>query len=286
MSVLPSGARLPLSAPLVRLTPAPPPPLPPQVRITRQFLDNFTGDNVRYLARSFGVPGDHLGQASGGHRFPWGPVAIITPFNFPIEIPALQVMGALYMGNKPLVKVDSKVSVVFEQFTRLLHAAGLPRGDFDMINCSGPVMNKLLVRAQPRNTLFTGSSRVAERLARDLHGRIKIEDAGFDWKVLGPDADKAQLDYVAWTSDQDAYSCSGQKCSAQSILFAHRNWAKMGLYDKLAALAARRKLEDLTVRPVLTWTTEALLAHVAKVREGGGAGVRGAAGVVCEVQAW
>lgn len=243
------------------------------MRITRQFLDNFTGDNVRYLARSFGVPGDHLGQASGGHRFPWGPVAIITPFNFPIEIPALQVMGALYMGNKPLVKVDSKVSVVFEQFTRLLHAAGLPRGDFDMINCSGPVMNKLLVRAQPRNTLFTGSSRVAERLARDLHGRIKIEDAGFDWKLLGPDADKAQLDYVAWTSDQDAYSCSGQKCSAQSILFAHRNWAKMGLYDKLAALAARRKLEDLTVGPVLTWTTEALLAHVAKVREGGGSGV-------------
>ena len=35
-------------------------------------------------------------------------------------------MGALYMGNKPLVKVDSKVSVVFEQFTRLLHACGLP----------------------------------------------------------------------------------------------------------------------------------------------------------------
>lgn len=35
-------------------------------------------------------------------------------------------MGALYMGNKPLVKVDSKVSVVFEQFARLLHACGLP----------------------------------------------------------------------------------------------------------------------------------------------------------------
>lgn len=36
-------------------------------------------------------------------------------------------MGALYMGNKPLVKVDSKVSVVMEQFTRLLHACGLPK---------------------------------------------------------------------------------------------------------------------------------------------------------------
>lgn len=36
-------------------------------------------------------------------------VAIITPFNFPLEIPVLQMMGALYMGNKPIVKVDSKV---------------------------------------------------------------------------------------------------------------------------------------------------------------------------------
>ena len=36
-------------------------------------------------------------------------------------------------------------------------------------------------------TLFTGSSRVAEKLAVDLNGRIKLEDAGFDWKILGPD---------------------------------------------------------------------------------------------------
>ena len=89
-------------------------------------------------------------------------------------------------------------------------------------------------------------------------GKIKIEDAGFDWKVLGPDVDKSQLDYVAWVCDQDAYAFSGQKCSAQSLLMVHRNWAKAGLYEKLAALAARRKLEDLTATPVLTWTTEAM----------------------------
>lgn len=39
-------------------------------------------------------------------------------------------------------------------------------------------------------TLFTGSSRVAEKLAGDLKGRIKLEDAGFDWKILGPDVDE------------------------------------------------------------------------------------------------
>jgi 1-pyrroline-5-carboxylate dehydrogenase len=37
------------------------------------------------------------------------PAAVITPFNFPLEIPALQLMGALFMGNKPLLHVDQRV---------------------------------------------------------------------------------------------------------------------------------------------------------------------------------
>lgn len=79
-----------------------------EVKVTGKFLENFSGDQVRFLARSFGVPGDHQGQASHGYRWPYGPVALITPFNFPIEIPVLQMMGALFMGNKVLLKVDSR----------------------------------------------------------------------------------------------------------------------------------------------------------------------------------
>lgn len=60
------------------------------------------------MARAFSVSGDHAGQTSNGLRWPYGPVAIITPFNFPLEIPALQLMGALYMGNKPLLHVDHR----------------------------------------------------------------------------------------------------------------------------------------------------------------------------------
>ena len=86
-----------------------------------------------------------------------------------------------------------------------------------------------------------------------------LEDAGFDWKVLGPDV--AEVDYVAWQCDQDAYACSGQKCSAQSMLFMHDNWAAAGLEAKLAARAGARRLEDLTVGPVLSWTTDAMLRH-------------------------
>ncbi|CAI9757519.1 unnamed protein product [Fraxinus pennsylvanica] len=231
-----------------------------EVYVTQKFLENFCGDQVRFLARSFAVPGNHLGQQSHGFRWPYGPVAIITPFNFPLEIPLLQLMGALYMGNKPVVKVDSKVCIVMEQMIRLLHDCGLPMEDVDFINSDGKTMNKLLKEAEPRMTLFTGSSRVADKLAVDLNGRIKLEDAGFDWKILGPDVQ--EVDYVAWVCDQDAYACSGQKCSAQSILFTHENWTKTPLLRKMTDLAARRKLDDLTVGPVLTFTTEAMLGHM------------------------
>ncbi|KAL0862876.1 hypothetical protein Bca101_041994 [Brassica carinata] len=231
-----------------------------EVFVTRKFLENFCGDQVRFLARSFAVPGNHLGQQSHGYRWPYGPVTIVTPFNFPLEIPLLQLMGALYMGNKPLLKVDSKVSIVMEQMMRLLHYCGLPVEDVDFINSDGKTMNKILLEANPRMTLFTGSSRVAEKLALDLKGRIRLEDAGFDWKVLGPDVQ--EVDYVAWVCDQDAYACSGQKCSAQSMLFVHENWSKTPLLSKLKDLAGRRKLEDLTIGPVLTFTTEAMLEHM------------------------
>uniref|UniRef100_A0A2P2LB13 Uncharacterized protein MANES_14G075700 n=1 Tax=Rhizophora mucronata TaxID=61149 RepID=A0A2P2LB13_RHIMU len=234
-----------------------------EVQVTQKFLENFSGDQVRFLARSFVAPGNHLGQQSNGLRWPYGPVAIITPFNFPLEIPVLQLMGALYMGNKPILKVDGKVCIVMEQMMRLLHYCGLPAEDVDFINSDGKTMNKLLLEANPRMTLFTGSSRVAEKLAVDLRGRIKLEDAGFDWKVLGPDVN--EVDYVAWVCDQDAYACSGQKCSAQSILFMHESWSGTSLISKMKELAERRKLEDLTIGPVLTFTTEAMLDHMNKL---------------------
>jgi 1-pyrroline-5-carboxylate dehydrogenase len=53
---------------------------------------------------------------------------------------------------------------------------------------------------KPRQTQFTGSSHIADKLTRLVDGKIRIEDAGFDWKVLGPDVPKneADIDYIAW----------------------------------------------------------------------------------------
>jgi 1-pyrroline-5-carboxylate dehydrogenase len=96
-----------------------------------------------------------------------------------------------------------------------------------------------------------------------MRGKTYLEDAGFDWKILGPDV--SDVDYVAWQCDQDAYACSGQKCSAQSIMFMHENWNSSGLLEKFKQRAGQRKLDDLTVGPVLTLTTDTMLSHVDKL---------------------
>jgi len=246
-----------------------------EVKVTADFLKNWGGDNPRFQAGGLHVPGDHAGQESRGYRWPYGPVAVVAPFNFPLEIPALQLIGALLMGNRPTLKCASTTSAVMEQFLRLLHHCGMPREDADLIHCGGSAMGALVASAPFRLTQFTGSSAVAESLAVATAGKVKIEDAGFDWKVLGPDVgDQA---YVAWTCDQDAYAASGQKCSAQSMLFLHENWMLDGggggggetdnvpFLARLEALAGRRKLEDLTVGPVLSHSTAELLAHTERL---------------------
>jgi 1-pyrroline-5-carboxylate dehydrogenase len=234
-----------------------------EVTVTRVFLENFAGDGVRFLGRGFSNPGDRTGQQSNGYRWPYGPVVIVAPFNFPLEIPALQLMGALFMGNRPLLKSATTVDIVIEQFLRLLIRSGLDPKDVDFIHCGGRTMGRLIEEANDviRLVQFTGSSNVAEATSVAVNGCVRIEDAGFDWKVIGPDFDRKWVDYVAWQCDEDAYNASGQKCSAQSILFVHENWAD-SLLPKLEPLASRRNMENLSIGPVLTWSNEEIQAHI------------------------
>jgi 1-pyrroline-5-carboxylate dehydrogenase len=72
----------------------------------------------------------------------------------------------------------------------MLHYCGLPKEDVDFLYADGSVMQKILLKSAVRNTLFTGSSKVGEQLAKALNGKIKLEDGGYDWKLLGPDVPK------------------------------------------------------------------------------------------------
>ena len=66
------------------------------------------------------------------------------------------------------------MSIVAEQFVRMLHHVGMPKEDMDYIHGDGRVVNEILNQARPRNTLFTGSGRIAEKLALDMKGKVCI----------------------------------------------------------------------------------------------------------------
>mmetsp|Transcript_91069 Transcript_91069/g.197004 ORF Transcript_91069/g.197004 Transcript_91069/m.197004 type:complete len:142 (-) Transcript_91069:467-892(-) len=117
-------------------------------------------------------------------------------------------------------------------------------------------------------TLFTGSQSVADKLIHITHGRVKLEDAGFDWKILGPDGasftDK-EVKMAGIICDQDAFALSGQKCSSQSILFAHDSWVKRGLVNVFVDYSKKRNFDDLTVGPVLSWNNAQISDHQNKI---------------------
>jgi len=233
-----------------------------EIKVCQKFFENFSGDSIRFHMNSKSVAGDYYGQESKSYLFPYGPVVIIAPFNFPLEIPLLQMMGALYTGNRPTLKVDSKVSIVMQEVIKLLNYCGMPLQDVDLINCSGNTMNKFLLETKPPMTQFTGSSKIANKLAKELEGRIKIEDAGFGWKILGPDYKPEYFEHVMKTCDNDAYNSSGQKCSAQSILFVHKNWNPENVYTKLWYLAKQRNIKDLTIGPTLSIRNNKIKEHI------------------------
>lgn len=128
--------------------------------------------------KSFGVAGDRVGQYSQGIRFPFGPTALITPFNFPIEIPGLQLIGGILSGNKVLLKGDSRVSIVLEQLIADLLECGLDPQYVNLVHADKTNSGELFKELKDvlRVVQFTGSSAVAEQLMSLYKGKVRIED--------------------------------------------------------------------------------------------------------------
>jgi len=233
-----------------------------EVRIVRRFLENFSSDRVRMLMRGFTQAGDRGGQRSIGLRFPFGATAVIAPFNFPLEIVGMQFLGSVMVGNYCMVKPATNVAIVMEAFLEFLLHCGLDPRSCSLLPAGGCATEQVLLKSPNLQvTQFTGSSWVGERLAEKLKGKIKLEDAGFDVKILGPDVPSSRTsddwDHITWQCDQDAYAISGQKCSATSFLAIHENWltnSPIESSDFIKDLAKRtqsRSVEDLSLGPLL-----------------------------------
>lgn len=178
------------------------------------------------------VPGRHLYTV----REPLGVVAAITPWNFPIAIPAWKIAPALAYGNAVVVKPAEQAPASTWHLVDVLHRAGVPAGVLNLTIGPGSAVGAAMAEHEGIDGLtFTGSTPVGRRLAGQLASRlakVQLELGGKNALVVLDDAD---LDTAVECALQGAYGSTGQRCTASSRLVVAR-----GIHDRFVeALAAR-----------------------------------------------
>ncbi len=170
-------------------------------------------------------------------RQPVGVCAFVTPWNFPMAIPAWKSMAALIAGNTIVIKpaTDTPASVV--ALARVLEEAGLPPGVFNVVMGSGgEVGDPLVQHPDVRVVSYTGSTEVGRRISQacaPTFKRLHLEMGGKNAILVMDDADvDLAVDGAVW----GAFGTTGQRCTASSRLLVHR-----GVYgafvEKLVARA-------------------------------------------------
>jgi aldehyde dehydrogenase (NAD+) len=177
-------------------------------------------------------------------RDPLGVVAAITPWNFPIAIPAWKMFPALVCGNTVVWKPASDTPVLAERMIEIYEEAGFPPGVVNLITGSGGVVGDGLV-AHPKVRLitFTGSTEIGRDVgikgAQHLK-RVSLEMGGKNAIMVMDDADlDLAVEGILWS----AFGTSGQRCTACSRVIAHQA-IKKPLLDKLVARASKLRLGD------------------------------------------
>jgi alpha-ketoglutaric semialdehyde dehydrogenase len=169
-------------------------------------------------------------------REPVGVVGLITPWNFPIAIPAWKIAPAICYGNTVVFKPAELVPATAWALSEIIARAGLPAGVFNLVMGPGRLVGELLVNSpKVRAISFTGSATVGAAIAAKAAARgtkVQLEMGGKNPLVVLDDAD---LDVAVNVAVQGAYFSTGQRCTASSRLIV-----TSGIHDRfVAALEAR-----------------------------------------------
>jgi alpha-ketoglutaric semialdehyde dehydrogenase len=171
-------------------------------------------------------------------RQPVGVCAFVTPWNFPMAIPAWKSMAALIAGNTIVIKpaTDTPASVV--ALARVFEEAGLPAGVFNVVMGSGgEVGDPLVAHPDVKVVSYTGSTEVGRHISKacaPTFKRLHLEMGGKNAILVMDDAD---VDLAVDGSVWGAFGTTGQRCTASSRLLVHRK-----VYDAfLEKLVGRAK---------------------------------------------
>jgi aldehyde dehydrogenase (NAD+) len=177
-------------------------------------------------------------------RVPLGPVALITPWNFPIAIPTWKIAPALAFGNTVVLKPADLTPLTAWHLVDVLEKAGLPPGVLNLVVGRGSRVGQALV-ADPRIKAisFTGSNDVGTRLgvqAVQRGAKFQLEMGGKNPVVVLRDADIAKAVELTIAG---AMLSTGQKCTATSRVVVEKDVLD-GFRDALVARAASLKVGD------------------------------------------
>src|SRR6266851_4034411 len=177
-------------------------------------------------------------------RQPIGIVGIITPWNFPLAIPAWKTFPALLAGNAVVLKPASDTPLLVLKLADILQRAGLPAGVLNVVTGPGGSLGDVLVSHKKVNMIsLTGSTEVGRRVAeicgRDLR-RCALELGGKNAVIVLEDAD---LDLAVASVTSGAFGTTGQRCTATSRVIVHRS-AQKAFTERLVAAAAKLQVGD------------------------------------------
>jgi aldehyde dehydrogenase (NAD+) len=211
---------------------------------------------LRYFAGQTSEPvGEVYASATPGTRIytqrgPVGVVAAITPWNFPIAIPAWKVAPALAFGNTVLFKPANATPLTGNHLVTALVDAGIPAGVVNLLFADGESVEREWVAGGLVDAVsFTGSEVVGRRLqatAAVVHVRIQLEMGGKNAVVVAPDADFARAaDMIV----RGAMASAGQKCTATGRVIcvgSARDPVREAIVERVRKLRAGDPLDSAT----------------------------------------
>ncbi|NRP40816.1 Aldehyde dehydrogenase, thermostable [Aliiroseovarius sp. xm-m-339-2] len=184
-------------------------------------------------------------------REPVGVVGLITPWNFPIAIPAWKIAPALAYGNAVVFKPADLTPGSAHLLAEILHEAGVPAGIFNLVMGRGSVVGQAIVDHPGVTAIsFTGSVPVGRNMAVDAARgmkKLQMEMGGKNPMVI---LDDAEMDIAVSTVLNGAFFSTGQRCTASSRIIV-----QAGIHDAFVERLAA-EMQALTVGNPLDVATQ------------------------------
>ncbi|NVM74472.1 aldehyde dehydrogenase (NAD+) [Duganella sp. SG902] len=199
-----------------------------------------------YAGEALRLRGDKLASVRPGvevevTREPVGVVGIITPWNFPMAIPAWKIAPALCHGNAVVFKPADLVPGSAWALAEIISRAGLPPGVFNLVMGRGSVVGQAIIEAPAvRAVSFTGSVETGRQLllaTAQRQAKVQLEMGGKNPLLILDDAD---LDTAVHCAVQGAYYSTGQRCTASSRFIVEKGIYPAFVRRTAEALAALR----------------------------------------------